>query len=135
MTIRSEEYGRGGPPALTAKELNLDVGDVVVLTIAGVEPDVKIPQPGGDEPRKVLVLKFEEYPDFAYYTNKTGVDRLVAGLGDEEKKWIDKKIPLYCTEQPNPTTGKVSKVLWVADPALWEKHMKGSKRAASRKRR
>jgi hypothetical protein len=131
--IKPDEYGGGGPPAVTADFLEMEAGDVTVLTIKVVEPNVNIPQPG-TTPRKVLVLRFKEYPARAYYTNKTSVRRLVGALGDNEKKWIDQKVPLYCLEQVNPQSeeGETALVLWICDPALWSKHIKGFGRAAAK---
>lgn len=131
MTIRLADYG-GGPPALTADELKMDAGEVAVLTIAKVEPNVEVPQ-AGEAPRRVLVLRFKERPDNAFYCNKTSLKRLVKGFGEDEAKWVGKQLPLIASDQINPNSGEATVSLWVTDPKTWAKHLKGSRAAKARK--
>ena len=139
MTVRRGDYG-GGPPAVTADSLEMGAGEVTVLTISDVDPNVEVPQPG-QAPRRVLVLRFAEITaegngqQPAFYANKTSIGRLIDGLGDDETKWIGRKVPLYATEQINPNTGEPSLSLWVVDPKSWDKHVKGFARAEKRAKR
>lgn len=90
----------------------------VVLTIDDVE-EVEIADGRTGEGRKALAVKSIEFPDTPYWPNGTSINIICDVLGEDEKKWIGKKIPLEKVRANNPQTGKEQDSLWVAKAENW----------------
>jgi hypothetical protein len=69
--------------------------------------------------RNRIVLRFDEFPEHNYFPNKTSIDRLIDGLGDEMDDWNGEQIPLEVVQTTHATTHKPMKALWVSDPEDW----------------
>lgn len=126
--INPKDYS-SGMKVVSAEQLNLEAaGDVAVVLIESVDPNVKFDRNGEEQKRVALQLKNFEDP---YILNQTSLKRLVEGLGGDERKWIGQRIPLIATDQTNPQTGESVLSVWVCDPKTWDRHLsvkKGAKR-------
>lgn len=112
--VDREGHGGGGErkPALGTEQLG--GASHAVLTVADARVNIRI----GD--RMQSLLEFEEFPEFAYWLNKTGVDNLCEALGDESDEWIGQRVPLELVTTNNPQTGRTVKKYWVPSPDAWE---------------
>jgi len=91
----------------------------IVLTVTDVE-EVEIPDGRtGEAGRKALAIKSAEFPDTPYWPNGTSINILCDVLGENEEKWIGKKIPLEKVRANNPQTGREQDSLWVAKQENW----------------
>lgn len=102
-----------------------------VLEIAEVDPDVMVTGDDGD--RKSLVIRFAEFPDVAFWPNKTGLRYLVAELGEDVDKWIGRKVPLQVVTTQNPRTHEPVENLWICKPETWEKHIAASAKGRAKR--
>lgn len=67
-----------------------------VFTISDAE-EIELPDEDSDEEdatRMQVVLTFSQFPDEAYYLSRGDTVTLIDLLGENEQKWIGKKIPL-----------------------------------------
>lgn len=67
-----------------------------VFTISDAE-EIELPDEDSDEEdatRMQVVLTFSQFPDEAYYLSRGDTVTLIDLLGEDEQKWIGKKIPL-----------------------------------------
>lgn len=113
--LNPDDFGSGKP---TIKATMFPGKDVVPLTIKDVD---QTEFDNGGEAKPKLIVTFNEFPEHAYWPNVTSIRNLCAVLGNNETKWIGKRVPLVRLKQRNPQTGKVQDVLWVAeaDDAAW----------------
>jgi hypothetical protein len=113
--INPAEYGGQGErkPPLTPPVLGN--ADAAVLTIANVRADITT----GDG-RKTALLEFSEQPDYVFWLNKTGIESLVARLGDNTDDWVGERVPLVRVRVNNPATGKMVVKYQVADAEDWD---------------
>jgi hypothetical protein len=103
-----------------------------IFTIQKVE-EVEIPDNTTNAPRKALAVTFEEFPDHAYWPNGTSIGHLIDALGNDENKWVGKRVPIEKVKANNPTTGRVQDSLWVAEAKKWDEYLKGAKNGAAQK--
>jgi hypothetical protein len=87
-------------------------------TVEKVE-EVEVQDNRTNEPRKALAVTFAEFRDNPYWPNGTSIGILVDALGEDETKWIGKKIPLEKVKTTNPSTGGKMDGLWVMDLTEW----------------
>jgi hypothetical protein len=90
----------------------------VIGTVEKVE-EVEVPDNRTNEPRKALAITFAEFRDNPYWPNGTSIGILCDVLGNDETKWVGKKIPLEKVRTNNPTTGQKMDGLWVMDKDEW----------------
>lgn len=102
-----------------------------VLTVKEVDPEVYVQEGDGD--RKSLVIRFVEFPDLAFWPNKTGLRYMVAELGDDVDKWIGAKIPLQAVTTQNPRTHEPTDNLWVCKAGTWDQHIANAAKKRTRK--
>lgn len=111
--VNPSDYGSNEHrPKLTPQVLGSPEG--VVFTIQ--EAHTGIDTGGG---RKAAYVVFEEYPDYAYWLNKTGILTLVEVLGGDDQDWVGKKTPLIRVHADNPTTGESVETFHVAPARDW----------------
>ena len=87
---------------------------------------------GGDDK---LRLRFAEFPldpnkekPSAFYPSFQQIQRLVDGLGNDEKTWIGKPVVVESTRQPDPSKGGLmTEVMWIADPKTWPGHFEAAR--------
>jgi len=70
--------------------------------------------------RTAAYLVFEEYPDHAYWLNKTGISTLVERLGGDDSDWIGQRVPLLRMNTSNPATGSSVVAFRVAPLREWD---------------
>ena len=108
------EYGSSEQrPKLTPQLLGSPA--TAVLTVQ--EARTGIETSGG---RKAALLVFEEYPDHAYWLNKTGISTLVERLGSDDSEWVGQRVPLVRVHASNPTTGESVETYHVAPLVEWD---------------
>ena len=113
-TVNLSEYGSGEyRPKLTPEVLGSP--ERAVLTILEARTGIET----GDG-RKAALLVFEEYPDHAYWLNKTGISTLVEQIGGDDSDWIGQRVPLIRVHTSNPTTGNPVVTFHVAPLAEWD---------------
>lgn len=100
----------GERPKLTPDLLE---GNAAVLTIASVETF-------NFDNRDNLVLKFEETGDAALFVNRTMLDALIDGLGDETDEWVGSQVPVEVKTVKNPQNGEDVEKVYVMDFAEWD---------------
>lgn len=88
-------------------------------TVEKVE-EVEVEDNRTGEPRKALAITFAEFRDNPYWPNGTSIGILCDKYGNDEEKWIGKKIPLEKVRTNNPSTGQKMDGLWVMDAAEWD---------------
>lgn len=67
-----------------------------VFTISDAE-EIELPDDDSDDEdatRMQVVLTFSQFPDEAYYVSRGDTVTLIDLFGEDEQKWIGKKIPL-----------------------------------------
>lgn len=129
--INPKEYG-SGLVTLTADSLDMTSGDVVVLEVESVDPNMSFDRDGKTQKRVAITFKGQDDP---YILNQTSLKRMVAALGADERKWLGESVPLIGTDQTNPQSGEAVTSLWVCDPKVWERHLTGHKKAAKKSSR
>lgn len=135
MTVDRRDFGGGAKllagsrPPRTAGErrqawtaANIGAATVAVFTISAVESIIV----KGRKAPNVLVLTFEEDPKRAFYLNATMIDYLIDRLGNEERDWVGKRIPVERVTVENPQSGEDVTKLWVCPPESWAKHLRES---------
>ena len=113
--VNTNDYGSGEQREKLTPEV-LGSPEMAVLTIQEARTGIET----GDG-RKAALLVFEEYPDHAYWLNKTGISTLVERLGEDDIDWIGQKVPLTRVHASNPTTGGSVVTFHVAPLPEWEK--------------
>lgn len=128
--INPKEYG-SGLVTLTADSLSITAGDVTVLEVESVDPNMSFDRDGKTQKRVAIMFKGQDDP---YILNQTSLKRIVAALGPDERKWLNQSVPLIGTDQTNPQSGEAVTSLWVCDPKTWERHLAGHKKAKAKNR-
>lgn len=113
--VNLDRYGTSRPKLIVE---DLEGGDAIVLTIHSFSEETLNDNVEGE--RISPLLNFEETGDKVHWLNKTQMQYLVEGLGDETDDWEGKKIPLEVTE--TTFNGKRFKKLWVAAPERWPEY-------------
>lgn len=141
MANLEREGFREALPTLKATDLRGARFTVVTIASAKIVPGDK--RKGSRE--KLLLLKFQEWPDRNYFPNSSGIGRLMKGVGAETETMPGKRIALVVTPTVNPDTKEEVDALHIAPTEEWDTLMeeydgadgndgkKKKRRAASRK--
>ena len=111
--VNPNEYGSSEHrPKLTPQVLGSPA--TTVLTVQEVRTQIETA-----DGRKAAYLVFDEYPEHAYWLNRTGISALVERLGGDDSDWIRQRVPLVRVEALNPTTGASVVTFHVAPLVEW----------------
>jgi len=104
--------------ALRAEDLG--DADTVILTVQ----DVRIMTLDDDEKasgvRDAFVFEFSEYPEKAFWANRTDLKIMADRFGKIPGKWIGQRVPLTVQTKMNPRTREEVSVLHIAPTKEWE---------------
>jgi hypothetical protein len=89
-----------------------------VLTVSDYRT-VRIPNGDGSS-RNAFILEFREFPDLAYWINRSGLAAICDRYGNKPDSWLGKAVPLTVTETTVPRTGEVVDALHVIRPMDWD---------------
>lgn len=107
----------GGKPALKPETIRPHT--TAVLVVEDVDRITLDDPDSADGKRDAIKLTLEEFPDHAYWLNKSGTRTLIEKLGAVPRKWIGKRVPLVVVRVNNPRTKQSQPSLQVAPAGEW----------------
>ena len=122
--VNPNEYGSGEHREKLTPQV-MGSPETIVLTVQEARTGIETV-----DGRKAALLVFDEFPDHAYWLNKTGISTLVERLGGDDNDWVGQRVPLIRVEASNPTTGVSVVTFHVATLIEWDELLAGTDAAA-----
>ena len=118
-------YGSPKGPTLTVEVLK--GADIAVLTVR--ETNMGIVTSIG----KSAMLKFREFPEYAFWLNKKSVQNLCDALGTDDNDWVGQRVALVKVRNTNPRDGSIVTKYEVAPANEWQEIFRAARSGSARK--